>query len=70
MTLSEREAELHRLVGEIHADVRTLVAKDISNTKRLNALEHRTYIGGAVLATLLAIKDPTNWVTWLNLIKG
>lgn len=61
-----RQLELHQLIGEIHADVRTLMEREKTNAARLTKLEQRTMLGGFVLAALMSIRDPSGLVKMLG----
>lgn len=64
------ELELARLVGEIHADVKTLMEREKSNSARLTSLEHRTLLGGFVLAALMSMRDPGGLLKMLAGVFG
>lgn len=72
-TIIASERDLYMRVGEIHADVRTLLQRDEDKSKRISDLEksvaHRTYLGAGALLFLAAIVDPKQWTMWLDLIK-
>lgn len=60
-------------VGEIHADVRTLLEREKSNTSRIHEIEKnvdkRTYMGIGLLF-ILSFADPKQWLAWVGTIKG
>jgi hypothetical protein len=54
----EDGVSLHFLVGGLHAKVDTLLAREITNSKRIDTLERRYWLGaGLGLAMLYAVGD-------------
>lgn len=68
------EQDLYMAVGEIRADVRTLVTRGNIAEERLNTLEktveRRTYLGAGVMAFAFLLVDPKQWSTWFSVLRS
>lgn len=47
--------DMRFLLGQIHADVRTLVAREKTNGQRISTLERRYWIGAGAGVVMLAL---------------
>lgn len=49
----EPDDNLYLMVGEIRADVKTLVAREIANSERIATLEKRQWIGAGMAGAII-----------------
>jgi len=74
LVMIESEQDLYTAIGEIQADLRTLIAKEKTNSERIERMEktveRRTYAGAGLIVFIMSMTDPKQWSNWFSMIRG